>query len=888
MKHKATIFLALAIGILAPKVTAQSYYYVDCFQGSNGNLGTDPSRPFRSILAAANAQINAPLSGILLRRDCTWYEELTITGTSGSNIVIDSYGGNGQPGIGQPPHLTGHLSIPTALADNAVWCEGTWNTDNPPACVSGPPNIWSARPLFAADGTTVDHCGADGRRCLPCPTAGIFYSCLSQALSVLNFVRFGTVWGNNHTADGSLSQDRDWKFDSGTSSATGQTLTVYCKCTGGVDPTTYYEQIVPIVSGVNLVNLNGVQNVTIQHLLLDWFDGYGVQVQGNSTNITVANVAANSLVDNGTVPLGFFVHPTGGPTYSINLYNVDANANYAGFEFITPVTGSTFTLTNCRGYGNRYAAVVDAAYGATNFEYCHFYGNGLATAIETDLIQNPGYPAVDGGHNLPYVTSGVASTDAQYASSVLLAQPWIQRWRRWPAYTTLTFDDPGLVNQAAPVIASELPIIDSRNIPLSMAIVTNGSDSARLGTGSPSPLQQWISAGYDLNVHSVSHEYWNPPSTLACNDVTGPIPCEVFKIQYTGTIADKVTLTITHNGQGGGNLTLNPVPYDPCAFHTWDLTPVPPGGTAAPSQINTIGTIVATLSASCFTLDTTALNNSLVKGNANAYGLADVAGVDVKASQYSVPFNEGYLESDELSWAKAWFQYSNIWPSTNPIYVMPGTYGDAVTENIAAILGFAGVRGTGSLKSTWTPGGADATLARGYDVYNILSQGMVSYFSGAATQSQSSFPYAGLSYAQVRSMVSADVFRNSLWGRPISYFWHWPEMMPDQIENMIDGLLQAGATFQSNTGLVSMLLGGSRTLGTCTANNLVPSGYVVNSFKVCPSTGVEADFRPTVNSPTIGHGNNSLGAVYQYDIMGNQRFSSWDIGAYQYIPVGLK
>jgi len=31
---------------------------------------------------------------------------------------------------------------------------------------------------------------------------------------------------------------------------------------------------------------------------------------------------------------------------------------------------------------------------------------------------------------------------------------------------------------------------------------------------------------------------------------------------------------------------------------------------------------------------------------------------------------------------------------------MPGTYGDALTENIANGLGFKGVRGTGSLSST--------------------------------------------------------------------------------------------------------------------------------------------------------------------------------------------
>ena len=82
-----------------------------------------------------------------------------------------------------------------------------------------------------------------------------------------------------------------------------------------------------------------------------------------------------------------------------------------------------------------------------------------------------------------------------------------------------------------------------------------------------------------------------------------------------------------------------------------------------------------------------------------------------------------------MTWALSWFRQNLSGLSglnlSNLIYVMPGTYGDAVTENIASSLGFKGVRGTGSLTSTWVRGGADATLAKGYDGFNILSQGVV-------------------------------------------------------------------------------------------------------------------------------------------------------------------
>ena len=49
---------------------------------------------------------------------------------------------------------------------------------------------------------------------------------------------------------------------------------------------------------------------------------------------------------------------------------------------------------------------------------------------------------------------------------------------------------------------------------------------------------------------------------------------------------------------------------------------------------------------------------------------------------------------------------------------------------------------------------------------------------------------------------------------------------------------------------------------------------------------MEADFRPTVNSPVKDAGAN-LGAEYQYDLLGvNQNLygAGWEIGAYVYVP----
>ncbi len=216
-----------------------------------------------------------------------------------------------------------------------------------------------------------------------------------------------------------------------------------------------------------------------------------------------------------------------------------------------------------------------------------------------------------------------------------------------------------------------------------------------------------------------------------------------------------------------------------------------------------------------------------------------------------------------MSWAQAWMNLNFTGLPSKRVYVMPGSYEDPVTEGIAAGLGYAGVRGTGSLKPCC---GANTTLATGYDVLNILSQGMVPY-------------YQGLSYQAMRNRVSQDLFKNALWGRPIGYFWHVNELRPDEVENMMDALVQGGATLESNTQMANLLLG-------CSANDAVPAGYVAGSYYVCPSNGVEADFRPTANSPVRDRGAN-MGAEYQYDLMGiNQNLfgAQWEIGAYAYVP----
>jgi hypothetical protein len=786
----------LLLLLLGAPLACASDYYVDCNYGSNGNSGTSPQLAWRTLLEVGISSFQ-PGDTINLLRDCTWNETLVppSSGSSGSPIKIDSYGN------GLPPHLTGYLPIA------ARWWTQVGST-----------NVWSATLYSATSGqTNVLQCGIRG-----------FY-CLTQPPSELQYVRFGTTWGTAQVSQAALSQDRDFWFDS-----TNYILYVY---SDGGNPASYYSTVAPIaLSGGTMLDVNGISWLEVQHLQIDWFDGYGVQVQGASDHLWFANMAVDSEVENGAVPLGFYVQASGTPV-DIHLYNTDANMNYTGYHFDGCGSGGcAFEIKNCRAYGNRAYGIVDNVQGAVSYDYCHLYANNLATALTVDTSGTPGPTA--GVHNVAAETP-----------------PWIREWHRWPAYTTVSYDDPGLVQYSDTYVSALLPIMTARNIPLSIAVVTGGSYSQSI----IGEVQGWINAGWDINTHSISHEYWDPPAASCGAGGPFPVPCHAFEnLQYTGTIASSVTLNIAHPTPGHATLTVTTSPDDPAADINWDVSPAAPGQTS--NGLDTLGGILYTLQQRgvlSVTLDANA------KSTAHSISLTNVTNMDIESSAQNLDLDETQMETEEMSWAQEWMNLNLTGLPAQRVYVMPGSYEDPLTENIAASLGYVGVRGTGSLKPCC---GANTTLATGYDVFNILSQGIVPY-------------YQGLSYQQMRNRVSQDLFKNALWGRPIGYFWHVNELRPDEVENFMDALVQGGATLKSNTQMVNFLL-------ACQVNDVTPPGYVAGSYYVCPSTGTEADFRPTVNSPVKDAGTN-LGAEYQYDLMGiNQNLygAGWEIGAYSYVP----
>ena len=739
MKRRTLTTLLLALLSLSAGATT---YYVDP-AGSNANDGLSPQTPWRTLLKVGISTFQ-PGDEILFKRDGVWNEWLTppSSGAPGKPIKFDAYGN------GLPPEFTGYyVTTPTQ-----------WTN------LGG--NVWQIN-LTA-----------------------------TQPVSQLKFVQFGTIWGNSQSSQAALGHDRDWYYD-----PIAQNLYVW---SSNDNPVQHYGSVTPILlSGQSLINLNAVSYLEFQHIKLDWYDGYGVQVQGTSDHLWFANMLADSQVPNSTAPIGFYVHPSGTPG-DIHIYNTDAHRNYVGYRF--DGTPSAIELKNCRGYANRTYGLLDNT-AAVTYSYCHFYANNLATGISTDIGGTPG--PIDGGHNL--------SADTP---------PNIRSFMRYPPRITLTYDDPGLIDGSHQYIEALLPMFQAKGVPLSIAIVTGYDLSQQLIP----TFQSWIDAGWDLNSHSVSHQYFVYPNA--------------FTIQYTGTLASSVTLSISNK-----HLTIT-APGDSSAQVNWDLSSS--GTDLVPSGLDTLGGLVYTLNQrGVFSVTADPNMKTAVKSE----DLADVAGQDIKTSSYLLPMDKTRLMTDEMNWAMAWMSANLTGLPANRVYVYPGSYEDPSTEAIAVAANYVGARGSGTMKPSPN---ADTTLSTGIDVQNILSQGVVPVFQN-------------LTDAQFANKLNALVFKSAVWGVPIGIFWHVNELSPAQVEVMLNTLKSSGAILMTNTQLVNYLLGAQQNPGT--------TDYADSA------TGA-VDARPTQSSPFVDQGA-PLGDEYKFDLMGidqTQFGDGWEMGSFIFVP----
>ena len=291
--------LSIAILLCVPLARATTYY-VSSSTGNDTNAGTSAGTAWQTI-GMVNSQTFSPGDAILLKRGDVWNESLVpaSSGTSGNPIAFDAYG------TGAAPNLTGYYAIPAS-----GWVNVTGNA-------------WKAA--------------------------------VPSTFTTVNFCLFGSVWGQKvSAATSNLTAQWDFYLASGH---------VYVYSVG--NPATFYgAAIVPMaLSNVPVINVNGQSWLTFQHLLVNWFDQYGVYVQGTSDHLVFANMEADSMIPQGTQPLGFYVNESTPGPGNIKIYNAEAHMNYDGFRFDGVATA--ITMVNDKAYANRDSALVQCLNAST-------------------------------------------------------------------------------------------------------------------------------------------------------------------------------------------------------------------------------------------------------------------------------------------------------------------------------------------------------------------------------------------------------------------------------------------------------------------------------------------------------------------------------------------
>jgi hypothetical protein len=685
----------LIIMLTWSSLASATTYYVSSSTGSDSNNGTSSATAWKTI-AHVNGQSFNPGDSILFKRGDVWNESLApaSSGSSGNPITFDAYG------TGAAPTLTGYYAVP------------------PTAWVLVTGNAWKA--AVPATYTTV------------------------------NFCLFGSVWGQK-VAAATSNLTAQWNFY-----LANGFIYVYSQ---GNPAAFYNEPIVPMaLSNVPVINVNGQSWLTFQHFLVNWFDQYGIYMQGTSDHLVFANIEADSMIPQGTQPLGFYVDESAPGPGDIKIYNSEAHLNYDGFRFDGAATA--ITMVNDKGYANRDGALVDNT-GAVTYSYCHFYASSLAVAGSTDVEWTSGTGPIAGPGNIAADTA-----------------PAVQVYQRYPAQVTLTVDDSGMTPGADTYYSGTvLPIADAAGVPVGAAITVGYPLAQTL----VSEFQGWVNAGRDVTAHSMSHTYYTNTDAL--------------EIQYTGSgtaaalsISDK-TLTVTVTGasdsvsynlaQGqtqGTILGLQQALAATGKFTTSYLTPCQgPYGTGCSAY-----TAQALL----------------------AQDLADVSGQDVKTSVYHMELDVTRLTTDEITLSRQWMTANLTGLPATPVYVYPGGYETTTMQGITEGVPYGGARG--ALKEDL---GVKDTYADGFNVQNITSFGV-------------NPSWMGLAPAVLNQKIQALVWKESAWGVPWGIFWHWNwatgagELSATEITNLIADFKASGATMQTNTSLVNWLLAGTQETGT--------------------------------------------------------------------------
>lgn len=663
-------------------------YFVSSSTGSDSNSGTSSAAPWQTI-GHVNAQTFQAGDQVLFRRGDTWNESLVppSSGASGNPIAFDSYG------TGAPPNLTGYYSVPSS-----AW-----------VFVSG--HAWKA----------------------PLPAT----------YTTINFCLFGSIWGQKVAASSSnLTAQWDFYFANGF---------VYVFSVG--NPGGYYSgPIVPMdLSNTPIININAKSWLAFQHILVNWFDQYGVYVQGASDHLIFANMEADSMIPQGTQPLGFYVNESAPGPADIKIYNSEANLNYDGFR--SDGVATAITMVNDKAYANRDGALVDNT-GAVIYSHCHFYASSLAVAGSTDVEWTVG--------NGPTAGAGNIAPDTP---------PAVQAYARYPARVTLTVDDAGMTPGADTYYANTvLPIADTAAVPVGAAITVGYP----LANTLVSEFQGWINAGRDVTSHSMSHTYYTNTDAL--------------DIQYTGG-GTAATLSVS-------NRTLTITVTGAADTVTYNLTQGQARGTiqGLRQALLATGKFTATEATPCQGAYGTGCS-AYTEAALLSQDLADVSSQDVKSAVYPMQLDVTRLTTDEITLSRQWMTSHLTGLPATPVFVYPGGYESTAMQGIVAGVPYAGARG--ALKEDL---GVKDTYASGFNAQNITSFGV-------------NPTWQGLQASALNQKVQALVWKQAVWGVPWGIFWHYTELSSTEITNLISDFKSAGATISTNTGLANWLLTGTQASG---------------------------------------------------------------------------
>jgi len=671
-------------------------YYVSSSTGNDGNNGTSSSTAWQTI-THVNAQSFNPGDSILFKRGDVWNQSLTppSSGTSGNPITFDAYGS------GPAPNFTGYYDVPSS-----AW-----------VLVTG--NAWKA----------------------PLPAG----------YTSINFCLFGSIWGQKVSAvTSNLTEQWDFYLANGY---------IYVYSVGS--PALYYnEPIVPMaLSNTPVIDINGQSWLVFQHFLINWFDEYGVYVQGTSDHLVFANMESDSMIPQGTQPLGFYVNENAPGPGDIKIYNSEAHLNYDGFRFDGAATA--ISMINDKAYANRDGALVDNT-GAVTYSHCHFYASSLAVAGSTDVEWTSGSGPTAGARNIAADTP-----------------PAVQVWKRYPAMVTMTVDDAGMTPGTDTYYADTvLPVADAAGVPVGAAITVGYPLAQTL----ISEFQGWINAGCDVTAHSISHTYY--------------VNTDALDIQYVGS-GTAATLNISGNTL---TITVTGAPSDGVSYN---LTRGQPQGTmlALAQALAATGKYTYSFQTPCqgpYGTGCAAYTAAALLSQ----DLADVSGQDVKSAVYHMQLNVTSLTTDEITLSRQWMTTNLTGLPAIPVYVYPGGYETTAMQGITEGVPYTGARG--ALKEDL---GVKDTYADGFNVQNITSFGV-------------NPSWMGITPASLNQKIQALVWKESVWGVPWGIFWHLNELTQDdpvggtEITDLIEDFQASGATVKTNTGLVNWLLGGTQATGT--------------------------------------------------------------------------